>query len=89
MLCGYIVFIYPKVRVYIKFQFIYSKGKGILYIYFITVGSDYLALHIWFRYVLLKSMIAKIENFTCDWKIQKAYMFHGNLILSQSCIKHH
>jgi hypothetical protein len=30
VLCGYIILIYPKVKVYTNFQFIYLMGKGIL-----------------------------------------------------------
>lgn len=75
MLCGYIVFIYPKVRVYLKFQFIYLKGKGILWFFFTTIGSEYLALHIWPRYVLLKYMIAKNLNLKVIGKSKKLICF--------------
>ncbi len=75
MLCGYIVFIYPKLRVYINFQFIYSNGKGILWFFFTTIGSKYLALHIWLGYVLLKSMIAKIKNLHVIGKSKKLICF--------------
>jgi len=33
VLCGYIILIYPKVKVYTNFQFIYLMGKGILWFF--------------------------------------------------------